>query len=256
MPPEPLDGRSQEHGGASDLVGRLPIVALFDIDGTLVDTGGAGARSWSHAFERLHGVKANIGEHTSAGETDPFVARTTFEVVIGRAPSLEELARLYAAYLLRLSDELEHASGYRVLDGVQSILRTLSAAGVTLGIVSGAMEGAARMKLMPGDLNRFFLFGAYGSDSPDRTAITELAMQKAERLLGEDIDRRDVFVVGDTPLDVLAAKKAGATSVAVASGKYSMDELRSAGAGHVLPSLASGFPGGPPRAPRGAERVR
>jgi phosphoglycolate phosphatase len=226
-------------------VGRLPVIALFDIDGTLIDTGGAGARSWSHAFERLYGVRANIGAHSSAGETDPFVARATFQAAIGRAPSLDELARLYAAYLLRLSDELEDATGYRVLDGVRSTLTTLSGAGVALGIVSGAMEGAARMKLMPGDLNRFFLFGAYGSDSPDRTEITELAMHKAERLLGEDIDRADVFVVGDTPLDVLAAKEAGATSVAVASGKYSVDRLRDAGADHVLPSLASGFPGAP-----------
>ena len=238
------------NGKAKEVIGRMPVIALFDIDGTLVDTGGVGARSWAYAFERLHGVRANIGEHTSAGETDPFVARTTFEVAIGRAPSLEELARLYAAYLLRLSDELKHATGYRVLDGVESVLNTLSATGVTLGIVSGAMEGAARMKLMPADLNRFFLFGAYGSDSPDRTAITELAMQKAERLLGEEIHRGGVFVVGDTPLDVLAAKKAGATSVAVASGKYSIDDLRDAGADHVLPSLASGFPGTPPMSGR------
>jgi phosphoglycolate phosphatase-like HAD superfamily hydrolase len=224
----------------------MPVIALFDIDGTLVDTGGAGARSWSYAFELLYGVRANIGAHTSAGETDPFVARATFEAAIGRAPALDELARLYAAYLLRLSDDLKDATGYRVLDGVESTLRTLSDAGVALGIVSGAIEGAGRMKLMPGDLNRYFVFGAYGSDSPDRTAITELAMHKAERLLGEEIDRGDVFVVGDTPLDVLAAKKAGATSVAVASGKYSVDRLRATGADHVLPSLASGFPGMPP----------
>jgi phosphoglycolate phosphatase len=224
-------------------VGRLPVLALFDIDGTLVDTGGAGARSWSYAFVRLYGVRADIGAHSSAGETDPFVARATFQAAIGRAPSLDELARLYTAYLLRLSDELEDATGYRVLDGVESTLRTLSDAGVALGIVSGAMEGAARMKLIPGDLNRFFVFGAYGSDSPDRTKITVLAIHKAERLLGEEIHRADVFVVGDTPLDVLAATEAGATSVAVASGKYSVERLQDAGADHVLPSLASGFPG-------------
>lgn len=239
-------GRRRQRGPAAMQVGRLPVIALFDIDGTLVDTGGAGARSWSYAFERLYGVRANVGAHSSAGETDPFVARATFQAAIGRAPSLDELARLYAAYLLRLSDELEDPTGYLVLGGVRSTLTTLSDAGVALGIVSGAMEGAARMKLTPGDLNRFFLFGAYGSDSPDRTAITELAMHKAERLLGEEIRRADVFVVGDTPLDVLAARKAGATSVAVASGKYSVDRLRDAGADHVLPSLASGFPGVPP----------
>jgi phosphoglycolate phosphatase len=246
MPPGALDGRPPKLDGARDAVGRVPAIALFDIDGTLVDTGGAGARSWSYAFESRYGVRADIGAHTSAGETDPFVARATFEAAIGRAPSLDELARLYTAYLLRLSDELADATGYRVLDGVRSTLTTLSDAGVALGIVSGAMEGAARMKLMPGDVNRFFLFGAYGSDSPDRTEITELAIHKAQRLLGEEIRRTDVFVVGDTPLDVLADKDAGATLVAVASGKYSVDRLRDAGADYVLPSLASGFPGVPP----------
>ena len=236
-------GRRRQRGSAEKQVGRLPVIALFDIDGTLVDTGGAGARSWSYAFERLYGVRADIDAHSSAGETDPFVARATFQAAIGRVPSLDELARLYAAYLLRLSDELEDATEYRVLDGVESTLKILSDAGVALGIVSGAMEGAARMKLIPGDLNRFFLFGAYGSDSPDHAKITELAIHKAERLLGEEIHRADVFVVGDTPLDVLAAKEAGATSVAVASGKYSVDRLHDASADHVLPSLASGFPG-------------
>src|SRR5207247_1671402 len=81
-----------------------PTVALFDIDGTLITSGGAGARSWSHAFEKLHGVAADIGSHSEAGETDPFVARKTFEGAVGRAPTEGELARLFATYLYRLSE--------------------------------------------------------------------------------------------------------------------------------------------------------
>ena len=72
-----------------------PVVVLFDVDETLIHTGGAGARSWKAAFEKLYGIPADIGEHTSAGETDPQVARETFMAVIGRAPSDDELDRLY-----------------------------------------------------------------------------------------------------------------------------------------------------------------
>ena len=130
-----------------------------------------------------------------------------------------------------------------MLDGVESTLTALAALGVTLGLVSGAMEGAARMKLVPGDLNRFFVFGGYGSDMPDRAAITELTVRKAERLHGGPVDPQDVFVVGDTPLDVSTANAVGVTSVAVASGKYPIDRLRESGPDHALPSLVDRFPG-------------
>ena len=111
-----------------------------------------------------------------------------------------------------------------------------------LGIVSGAMEGAARVKLSRGDLNRFFVFGGYGSDSPDRVELTRVGIEKASMLHGHDVTPANVYVVGDTPRDVDAARAAGATSVAVASGTYAVEELRSAGADHVLPSLAAPFP--------------
>ena len=220
----------------------MPKVALFDIDGTLIDTGGAGARSWKHAFEKLHGVSADIGRYSDAGETDPTVARKTFEAAIGREPTEDELACLFAAYLLRLSHEVATSEGYRVLEGVEDLLTMLADAGTLLGIVSGAMEGAARVKLSRADLNRFFIFGGYGSDSSDRARLTQAAIDKASMLHGRPIDPKSVFVVGDTPRYVEAARAVGAVAVAVASGKYSEGELRAAGADHVLKSLAARFP--------------
>ena len=83
-----------------------PIAVLFDIDETLVHTGGAGARSWAWAFDQLYGVPADIGEHTSAGETDPQVGRSTFRAVLGREPSYDEMARLYGKYLWHLSEDI------------------------------------------------------------------------------------------------------------------------------------------------------
>ena len=220
----------------------MPTVVLFDVDGTLIDSGGAGARSWTHAFDKLYGISADIGSHTEAGETDPVVARKTFEAAVGRGPTEAELARLFAVYLLRLSEEVRTSEGYRVLEGVKDLLLMLSDAGTMLGLVSGAMEGAARVKLSRADLNRFFVFGGYGSDSDDRVMLTRGAIDKAAMLHGHDVTPDRVFVVGDTPLDVEAARAVGAVSVAVASGRFSMEELRSSGASHVLPSLAARFP--------------
>jgi phosphoglycolate phosphatase len=222
---------------------RPPLVVLFDIDETLIHTGGSGARSWNAAFEKIYDKPADIGQHTSAGETDPQVARATFIGVLGREPSSDELGRLYTQYLLHLAEDIWTSEGYKVLAGAQQTLEQLGAAGVTLGIVSGAMEGAARTKLMPANLNRFFVFGGYGSDSPDRAELTRLAIGKAA-LLHDDLTPDQVYVVGDTPHDIDASEAAGAVPVGVASGKFSVDELREAGASFVLQSLEDPFPRG------------
>lgn len=219
-----------------------PVVVLFDVDETLVHTGGSGARSWKVAFDKLYGVAADIGKHTSAGETDPEVAKATFKAVLGREPSDDELVQVYAQYLLNLSQDILESEGYRMLPGADQCLADLGKAGVLLGLVSGAMEGAARTKLIPANLNRFFLFGAYGSDSPDRAELTGIAIEKARRL-HRQLTPAQVFVVGDTPRDIEATRKAGAVSVGVATGHYSVSDLTNAGADHVLASLTEPFPG-------------
>jgi phosphoglycolate phosphatase len=220
-----------------------PRVVLFDIDETLVHTGGAGARSWAWAFDQLYGIPADIGAHTSAGETDPQVGRATFRAVLHREPSHDDLARLYAKYLWHLSEEIWTSPGYRVLDGAEDLLGHLGEAGVLIGVISGAMEGAAHLKLQPGKLNRYFIFGAYGSDSPDRTELTRVGIAKAARLHGRDLSKEEVYVVGDTPRDIEGAHAAGATAIGVASGHYNAEELHDAEADHVLKSLSQPFPG-------------
>ncbi len=107
-----------------------------------------------------------------------------------------------------------------MLDGVQSLLEDLTDAGIALGLTTGGLEAAAHAKLGRGQLNHFFLVGGYGSDSEDRVALTRAAVDRGERLLGHALDLGEVFVVGDTPLDVAAAKGVGAVSVGVASGRY------------------------------------
>jgi phosphoglycolate phosphatase-like HAD superfamily hydrolase len=219
-------------------------LVLFDIDGTLIDTGGAGARSWAWAFEHVFSRKIDIAEHSTAGMTDPAIGRRTFTEVMGRAPSGEELTRLMASYQAVIPDYVASSPSYRVLAGVPELLERLTDAGIALGLTTGGLEAVAHAKLGRGRLNRFFLVGGYGSDSEDRVELTRAAIVRGERLLAARLDRDEVFVVGDTPLDIAAAKGAGAVSVGVASGAYDVRQLREASPDYVLATLADRFPGG------------
>jgi phosphoglycolate phosphatase len=218
---------------------------LFDIDGTLIDTGGAGARSWAWAFEQLFDTKVDIAEHSTAGMTDPAIGRATFKEVMEREPTNVELTRLMASYQAVLPDYVASSEDYRVLEGVQSLLEELTEAGIALGLTTGGLEAAAHAKLGRGQLNHFFLIGGYGSDSEDRVTLTRAAVERGEQLLGHALDLSEVFVVGDTPLDIAAAEGVGAVSVGVASGRYDVRELEAANPDHVLASLADPFPSKP-----------
>jgi phosphoglycolate phosphatase len=215
---------------------------LFDIDGTLITSGGAGAVSWRRAFEDLYGIPADIGKFSDAGMTDPVVARLTFTSVIGHEPTPQELARVMARRLTHLPDAVAESEGYRVLPGVTATLERLVEDGYLLGLTTGGVEAAAHIKLQRGDLNRFFCFGGYGSDSDDRTELTRRAVERASAMLGRPPEGMDMLVVGDTPLDIAAAHGAGTIAVGVATGHFSADDLRGAGADHVLATLEEALP--------------
>lgn len=220
-------------------------LVLFDVDGTLVDTGGAGARSWTWAFKRLFDRHVDIAEHSTSGMTDPAIARVAFTQAMEREPIADELTRLMTAYQAVLPDFVAASPDYRVLPGVESLLERLTLAGILLGLTTGGLEAAAHAKLGRGQLNHFFLAGGYGSDSEDRVELTRAAVTRGESMLDGPLDLREVLVVGDTPLDIAAAEGVGAVSVGVASGRYGVEELSAAGADHVLASLADPFPGEP-----------
>jgi len=227
------------------LAGRVekPLAILFDIDGTLISSGGAGAESWRRAFDELYGIPADIGKFTDAGMTDPEVGRLTFANVIGREPSAEEMATLMARRQTALPAAVAESKGYKVLPGVEETLKRLSDAGFLLGLTTGGTEAAAHTKLERGGLNPFFSLGGYGSDSPDRTVLTRRAIERAGEILKRPVDPKRVLVVGDTPLDIEAAHAAGAVAVGVATGNHSEDDLRRAGADYVLGTLEEELPG-------------
>jgi phosphoglycolate phosphatase len=217
-------------------------IVLFDIDGTLVSTGGAGAVAWKRAFEELHGIPADIGEFTDAGMTDPDVGARTFKAVLHRDPTPHELTQLIQRRLEHLPEAVAESKGYKVLPGVPERLRQLSHDGHLLGIITGNGDGAAHIKLARGDLNRWFSFGAYAGAGLERSDIVREAVRRGEAMVGRDVPNTEIYVIGDTPLDIEAAHAAGCTAIAVATGHYDRAALEDAGADHVLETLEEELP--------------
>jgi phosphoglycolate phosphatase len=220
----------------------LIAAVLFDIDGTLLVTGGAGAVAWQRAFRELHGVDANIEEHTHAGMTDPEIAEIVFREVIGRDGSDAERAEAIGVYLSHLEAAVDESSGYRLMPGIEQLLPRLVERGVLLGIVTGNIEAAAHIKLARGNLNRFFAFGGYGSDSRDRTELTKKALERGGVVAGAPVDSATAIAVGDTPRDVKAGHGAGIRVVGVATGSYTVEQLATSGADWAVETVAADFP--------------
>jgi len=215
---------------------------LFDIDGTLLDTGGASDRAWKRAFKELQGVDVDVPAVTGKGVPDPEVGRVVFRKTIGREPTDEEADALMRRRLDHLPEEVENSPGYLVKDCVVETLEKLTADGILLGLTTGNVEEAAHIKLARADLDRFFPFGGYGSDSRDRTELTKRAVERAAQAFGGKLDRARCFSCGDTPRDVEAGHGAGLRVVGVATGEFTVDELEEADADAAIGSFCEGLP--------------
>jgi phosphoglycolate phosphatase-like HAD superfamily hydrolase len=212
---------------------------LFDVDSTLISTGGASDRAWHRAFLDLHGVEVNVPDFTGKGVPDPAVGRACFRGAIGREPTADEMAALMMLRQRYLAEEVETSPGFRVMPGVPELLDRLSGEGRLIGLVTGNTEPAAHIKLSRPELNRYFAFGGYGSDADERVDVCRRALDRAARVAGEGFDRAGSIAVGDTPLDVEAGHGAGIRVTAVATGEYGVEELRAAGADWVVETLES-----------------
>lgn len=210
---------------------------LFDIDGTLLDMRGAGRRSFARAIEAVFGWPDDIAYVNFAGNTDLNVLQQVMS-----AHGHEMTAAERRAFFGRLPAELEAAADGAELilfPGVRELLESLSGdARVVLGLVTGNIESCARIKLRQFDLHNHFVLGAFGDEHADRGRIAELALARVRQTLPPGAALRSCFLVGDTPFDLAAAARIGAVSIGVATGKFGVDELRRAGAGHVLADLS------------------
>lgn len=210
---------------------------LFDIDGTLLSTGGASDRAWHRAFSVLHGVDVNVPDYTGKGVPDPVVGVQCFHGAIGREPSDTEIEALMELRQTYLAEEVETSPGYRVMPGVEALLDRLTGEGRLVGLITGNTEPAARVKLARADLNRYFAFAGYGSDADQRADVCRIALDRAEAIADGGLDRAACVATGDTPLDVEAGHQAGIRVVGVATGEYPVEALRDAGGDWVVADL-------------------
>jgi phosphoglycolate phosphatase-like HAD superfamily hydrolase len=215
-------------------------VLLFDIDGTLLLSGGAGARAIDRAFAELYGIGDAFGSIVPDGKTDLLIFREIFANHDLRFDDEARVIReLAASYARHMQDEMPRSPGARLMPGVMELLNRLqNVDGLALGLLTGNFETTARIKLDRFGLNRFFRFGAFASDDGDRSRLVPIAVRRAEEMFGATIGLGlHNVVIGDTPRDIECALIHGATAVGVAASRYSADELHAAGAHHVLPSF-------------------
>lgn len=212
---------------------------LFDIDGTLLLSGGAGTRALNRTFEELFGVEGAFAGIPVAGRTDLLILDDALERAGIRADA-DGRARFLARYCQHFEREILLPGPRKgLMPGVRRLLDRLQhTPGVACALLTGNIARAARIKLEHFEVRRYFACGAYGDDAPRRDDLVPIAVERARRV-GIDVDSPGAAVViGDTPLDLQCARAAGARAVCVATGSFSEEELRRAGADAVLPNLA------------------
>jgi phosphoglycolate phosphatase len=218
----------------------MPKLVLFDIDGTLVLTGGAGIRALNRAGEAVLGVPNMIDGIQVAGRTDWIILHDAVRRQ-GRRLDDDLFGRLRDEYLTVLREEI-HRPGRgvkAVMPGVEDLLATLDTRDdVFMGLLTGNFQESARIKLAHFDLWRYFKCGAFGDDAADRNALVPFAIERARGCGLDDVPYEDVFVIGDTPHDVACANAVGAVPIAVATGSYTVDQLRETAAPTVLKDLS------------------
>ena len=218
----------------------MPKLVLFDIDGTLVLTGGAGVRAMTRACDEIVGSSNALHGVAVAGRTDWIIRADALERM-GRDLDQQLFSALRDRYVTYLREEIQvPGHGVKaVMPGIQALLDDLQARdGVYLGLLTGNFEAGARIKLEYFDLWRYFQCGAFGDDAADRNALVPFAVSRARECGVPEVAPQDILVVGDTPHDIACARAVGATPVAVATGMFTTEQLRDSGADIVFRDLS------------------
>lgn len=211
---------------------------LFDIDGTLVDTGGAGSRALNLVFEEIFSIKDAFKGINMSGKTDTQIIKEGLKVHNLLCDD-KIITNIIELYLKTLSREINN-DRKRTMPGVKEALHALSYNNNSyyLGLLTGNIEQGARIKLSVFDLNQYFPFGAFGSDDEDRNKLLPYATKRFQLIHSREIDYGNCIIVGDTPRDIDCAKPYGAYCIAVATGYYSSSRLKDAGADAVMEDLS------------------
>jgi phosphoglycolate phosphatase len=242
-------------------------LVLFDIDCTLIDAHGAGGRAILRAIRDVYRVEGELGDYSFHGRTDPGIVRDLAdlwgasgpEAVVGRfegetqpqvvhdlaeqsgapAEAIDALVeRCVARYVELIADEVAKAQ-IEVLPGVKELVTALAVdRRVLLGLLTGNVAEGARLKLAPTGLFSLFRVGAYGSDSAVRADLPAVAVGRAEKLTGRRFAGKAIAVIGDTPADIECGAGLGVKTIAVATGRHSVEELAAHRPDHLFADLS------------------
>jgi phosphoglycolate phosphatase-like HAD superfamily hydrolase len=218
---------------------KRPTIYLFDIDGTILSTGGAGTRAFIRAFGQVTGHPEACQGFSFAGMTDLSIIRQSLSA-IGRPMEQALVDDILETYLEALRDEIARTERYRIMPGVREVVSALrERPHVAVGLGTGNLRRGAEVKLTRGELWHLFDFGGFGCDFEDRIELLKRGAERGAQQLG--LERTDcrVVVIGDTTRDIVAARGIGAECLAVATGSISAETLRAAGADLVVPDLTA-----------------
>ena len=214
-------------------------LVLFDIDGTLVLTGGAGGRAMVQAFNDVFGLWNGGASVSMAGRTDSWiVAQVAAQHALECDPAM--LRRFHDSYIKHLEREIQEPGPNKgVLPGVRSLLDALSSRDdIYVALLTGNFERGAQIKLEYFDLWHYFPCGAFGDTAHERNTLLNTAIERVRACGGRSFEPSEAVVIGDTPLDVAVALAGGARSIAVATGGYDAEALRASGADVVFDDLS------------------
>ena len=214
-------------------------LVLFDIDGTILTDRGASRSAFSDALAAVYDFRGDLGRYDFSGRTDPQIAHMILrDAGLSSTDVDARLPRLWSAYIAGLTHNIANGR-VQVMEGIRELLAALQAhTDVVLGLLTGNIESGARLKLGGADLNDYFPFGAFGSDSPDRTELPPIAIRRASDHAGREFRGRDVVIIGDSIYDIRCGVPYDATTIAVASGKTPAETLRAENPRYFFESAA------------------
>ena len=212
-------------------------LVLFDIDGTLLTDRGASRAAFADALRETYGYDGDLGRYDFSGRTDPQITHMVLrDAGFERADVEARLEALWKVYLAALARNAT-PERVQVMPGIRELVAALhEREDVALALLTGNIEPGARLKLGGASLNAYFPFGAFGSDSADRTELPPFAVRRASDRLGHHFRGRDVVIIGDSIYDVRCGAPYDATTIAVASGKTPAETLRAENPLHFFES--------------------
>ncbi|MBU0546666.1 HAD hydrolase-like protein [Patescibacteria group bacterium] len=213
-------------------------LVLFDIDGTLTrGLGDVHFAAFSYAIKKVSGIETSITKIDHNGKTDKqliveILKKEGLEEVLIRS-KLEEIIKEMVTFFDRETENKK----MEAIEGAKELLDSLTVNNVLTGLVTGNLESIGMKKLKIIGLDKYFNFGGFGSDGEKRSGVVKLAIKRAEKISGHNFNLEDIFIIGDTPRDIIAGREAGVKTIVVTTGKYSEEDLKAENPNFIFKNL-------------------